>query len=507
MAIEKNAMNVVSKFKLGSEQISSECNITTEEQISKLLSYCVYPMVISEEVLVGEVDVSGKIAVKLNFMTQENQIVCRDSVCDFSSKYSNAGIDPSLKINVCAKLVDTSAVVLSENNIKITSIIELVYTAIKQDELSVLTSADETFCTKPTEIKITTLTATEKQDFEEDVKIQIKDKFEKLISVDADVVLKDVSAGTNFVSLSGEIITKTLFLSDSETGKIITLSNAESFKRELEVSGVSTSSMVEVDLMARKDLIKTETQTEDNGNTLISLTLPSKATINVYDEQNVNATEDIYSLTNNIEIVTESFKKLSLGPTDYFESKIEGSLTLSETQPRVDKILATSSPYIISTNSYIKDGEVVIEGIAYANVIYLNDEEMMTNSIQIEVPFTISEKTGNSEDCEINVSQVLDDVDVIVKKGRELYFDARVKASVKYYKNETDAILTDVAVGELLPERDHAIEIYFGKEGDSLWDIAKSLNISIENLREQNAMVPEILETNTNLTIYYQKTR
>ena len=77
MAIEKNAMNVVSKFKLGSEQVPVECNIATEEQISKLLSYCVYPMVISEEVLVGEVNVTGKLAVKLTYMTQENQIVSK----------------------------------------------------------------------------------------------------------------------------------------------------------------------------------------------------------------------------------------------------------------------------------------------------------------------------------------------------------------------------------------------------------------------------------------------
>ena len=506
MAIEKNAMNVVSKFKLGTEQISAECNIVTEEQISKLLSYCVYPVVINEEVLVGEVNVSGKIAVKLTYMTQENQIVCRDSICDFSSKYSNAGIDPSLKINVCSKLVDASAVVLSDNNVKINSVIELIYTAIKQEELSYLSSADESFCVKPTEIKATTLTAIENQEFEEEVKVQIKDKFEKLISVDADVIVKDVTAGSNFISVSGEIITKTMFLSDSETGKIVTQSNSESFKRELEVAGVSQTSMVEISLFPRKDLLKVDTITEDN-NTSLNLTVVSKANICAYDESITNATEDIYSLTNNVEIVTESFKKLNLGMSEYFESKIEGNLTLNETQPRVDKILATSSPYIISTNSYIKDGEVVLEGVAYANVIYLNDEEMTTNSIQIEVPFTISEKTSGKEDSELNVSEVLDDVDIIVKKGRELYFDAKIKATVNSYSNENDAIITDVAIGEELPERDCAIEIYFGKEGDSLWDIAKSLNISLDRLREQNSMVPEILEANTNLTIYFQKNK
>lgn len=506
MAIEKNAMNVVSKFKLGSEQVPVECNIATEEQISKLLSYCVYPMVISEEVLVGEVNVTGKLAVKLTYMTQENQIVCRDSICDFSSKFLASTIDPSQKINVCAKLIDASAVVLSENNVKISSIVELVYTGIKHDELSYLSSADESFCTKLSEVKVTTLAASESQEFEEEIKVPIKDKFERLISTDADVIVKDITAGSNFVSVSGEIITKTMFLSDSETGKIVTLSTSESFKRELEVTGVSQTSMVEVEAIPRKDLLKVETLQEENS-TSLNYVVTIKAKVLAYDETNINCAEDIYSLTNNIEIATESFKKLSLGGLDYFESKIEGSLTLNETQPRVDKIIATSSPYIISTNSYIKDEEIFLEGVAYTNVIYLNDEEMTTNSIQIEVPFTISEKTSGLENSEISASEVLDDVDVIVKKGRELYFDAKVKANVCYYNNENDAVITDVAVGEELPERDCAIEIYFGKEGDTLWEIAKSLNISLDSLREQNSMVPEVLEGNTNLTIYYQKNK
>ena len=221
----------------------------------------------------------------------------------------------------------------------------------------------------------------------------------------------------------------------------------------------------------------------------------------------MNCSSDIYSLTNNLELVTSSFQQIELENSEYFESKIEGGLTLSETQPRVDKILAVTSPYLISTNSYISDGEIVLEGIAYANVIYLNDEEMTTNSIQIEVPFKISEKTVASENYEIVANIILDNVDVIVKKGRELYFDAKVKAYVSYYRNKTEAVLSDAVEGDLLPAKEQAIEIYFGKQGNALWDIAKNLNISLETLKNQNPDVSEVLEENRNLIIYYQKNK
>ncbi len=506
MAIEKNTIGMVNKCKLGVEQISSECSVNLDEQVSKLLSYCVYPMVENVEVLMGEVNVVGKLAVKLVYMTTENQILCRDTTCDFSTKYSNNAIDPSNKVNICSKLIDANAVVLSENNIKITSIIELHYTLIKQEDLTILSGADETMCISPSELKITSLACYENQEFEEEINFQLKEKFEKIISVDSDIIVKDIVQGINFVSISGEIVSKIMLLSDAETGKITTLSNTETFKRELEASGSNQDSQIDLFLQVRKDLMKYEV-IEQEGTNSLKINVPSKVVIYAYDQSNVNCTEDIYSLTNNIEIVTESFKRVNLGEFEYFESKIEGNLTLSETQPRVDKILAISSPYVLSTNSYIKDGEVFVEGVAFANVIYLNDEEMTTNSIQVEVPFTISEKTSNSEGSEIVVNQIIDDVDVIVKRGRELYFDAKIKANVKCYKEETDAVITDVAVGEELPERDCAIEIYFGKEGDRLWDIAKSLNVSLDVLKEQNVTVPDILENNTNLTVYYQKNK
>ena len=506
MAIEKNTIGMVNKCKLGVEQISAECSVNLDEQVSKLLSYCVYPIVENIEVLMGEVNVVGKLAVKLVYMTTENQILCRDTTCDFSSKYSNNSIDPSNKVNVCSKLIDANAVVLSENNIKITSVIELQYTLIKQEDLSVLCGGDETLCLSSTEMKVTSLACCENQDFEEEINVQLKEKFEKIISVDSDIIIKDTLQGVNFVSITGEIITKIMLLSDSETGKITTLTNNETFKRELEATGVNQESQIDISLQVRKDLMKYEV-VEQDGASILKLNIPSKVEIYAYDQSYVSCTEDIYSLTNNIEIVTESFKRLNFGELEYFESKIEGSLTLSETQPRVDKILAISSPYVLSTNSYIKEGEVFVEGVAYTNVIYLNDEEMTTNSIQVEVPFTISEKTSNKEGCEIEVNQLIDDVDVIVKRGRELYFDAKIKANVKCYTEETDAVITDIAIGEDLPERDCAIEIYFGKEGDKLWDIAKSLNISLDVLKEQNVTAPDILENNTNLTIYYQKNK
>ena len=504
MTLEKKLITVAQKIKLGSEQITVDSSVLLDEQLTKLLSYSSYPVIETVEVSLGEVNVSGKMAIKICYMTSENKIVCKDAISDFSSKFSNSEISPSLKVLVKSKLIDATASVLSETNIKIASVIELFYYAIKQEDVNLLVSASEDICLKPSETNIVKLVSHEEQNFEEEIKLSIKDKFERLLSADADIILKDATAGVNFVTLSGDIVSRVMYVSDEESGKIITLDNIESFKTEVEITGVSQTSKLDITLFPKKEQIKADINSED-GNVNLTINLPNKVVVSAFEEESVNCSSDIYSLTNNLELVTSSFQQIELENCEYFESKIEGGLTLSETQPRVDKILAVTSPYLISTNSYISDGEVVLEGIAYANVIYLNDEEMTTNSIQIEVPFKISEKTVASENYEIVANLILDNVDVIVKKGRELYFDAKVKANVCYYRNKTEAVLSDAVEGDLLPAKEQAIEIYFGKQGNALWDIAKNLNISLETLKNQNPNVSEVLEENTNLIIYYQK--
>ena len=108
------------------------------------------------------------------------------------------------------------------------------------------------------------------------------------------------------------------------------------------------------------------------------------------------------------------------------EGKIDGSLTIEDDKPRIDKLLFVGGNSLCVSNSYLKDGEVVIEGIAKTNVVYLNDEENSLNSVQIEVPFVISDKfSQDNADGILVVDAILCDVDVVAKKGRELLFDAK----------------------------------------------------------------------------------
>ena len=127
------------------------------------------------------------------------------------------------------------------------------------------------------------------------------------------------------------------------------------------------------------------------------------------------------------------------------------------------------------SNFYLKDKIVVIEGTATANIIYFNDEEDAIQSVQIEIPFILNKEYDYSDCCEvIDVHICLYDEDVIVKKGREIYFDAKIKGIINFKNKCSNELITKVDVFGEIPEKNNAIEIYFAKQGESFWDIGKN---------------------------------
>lgn len=74
-----------------------------------------------------------------------------------------------------------------------------------------------------------------------------------------------------------------------------------------------------------------------------------------------------------------------------------------------------------------------------------------------------------------------------------------------FAKKVQGAVISELSFTEQVPQKDCAIEIYFAKVGEKIWDIAKKLFVKPEEIYSQNPMVGEVLEKDEKLAIYYQK--
>lgn len=501
MAFESNNFNVVKKTKLQKGEFNVECNVAVT--CSKILTVSAFASVANSEVLNGSINYSGNIDVRLVYMTEEGEIGIVASTCPFTSRFEGDYITNGQKAIISVKVIDATVEGGSSDNIRINVNVEQSGVLISNVEVHSIASHDPDVCCKTEDINVIRFVGENSENITVNSEFSVREPIKRLILTESQALVKGVESGVNFVSVSGEVVTRLLYLTENdkfETGYVY-----DTFKEEVELEGATRDSQVEGYAFVKCDGVKTEIEESEKG-VKIKVEVPLLLAVKAYEEATVTVIKDLYSTANEIKVNTESFDMTVVCPMEEVEGKIDGSLTLDDEKPRVDKIMFVGGNNVVISNSYINDGEINIEGIASTTVVYLNDETNTLNSVQIDVPFVITDKF-NHDNIEgiLNVDAIVCDVDVVVKKGREFYYDAKIKASVNYCHPVVSGVISEASMLEAYPEKDYGMELLFARAGQEAWDIAKEAKIKEEMLILQNPEVVFPLEEDKNLILFFQK--
>lgn len=505
MSFEKNKFQVVKKKRLQKSEFNVECNVPVEAEIDKIFSVCHTAQVENAEILNGIVNFNGNIDFCILYQGVDGEILTINSTCPFSSKFEDSQLSVGDKVGISCEVVDYSIDSVTSSNIKINCVVQQKGVIIFCKDVETIDCNDDNVCSKKEEIFVSTFIGQSNEIFNMDSEVSIKEPIKKVMLCDSQVSVKDVESGVNFVSVSGEVINRLLYLTEND--RYETSYVTENFKEEIELEGVSKDSIAEAEAKVKKGQVKCEVTEQEKG-VIIKISVPVDIKVCAYEEKPVNVIKDIYSTCEELEVSTESFDMSRELNADYFEAKIDGNLSLGDDKPRVDKILFIAGTNLSISNAYIQNGEIFVEGVAKANVVYLNDEENSNNSVTVEVPFVVSDKTTSlCENPEISVCAVLYDVDVVVRKGRDLFFDGKLKIHVNYDCEEVSAVINSVSTQGEPIERDCEIELIYAKKDMEAWDIAKKFKVREEMLMIQNPEVSFPLAEDTNVILYYQKTK
>ena len=501
MSFEKSKCNYINKTKLKDEQIMLDCamNLDNNGELSKILWINVYPQIDTVEPLTKEVGYSGKAIFEVVFLDTENKIRTAENTVPFLNKFINENIQPSSKINITPSVVEANYI---ENYDKIQALINLEATVYNCSNIEILNGGDEDICIKEEEIVSHSLVKDDCLSFNEELAYSVNEKYDRILSVCSNVIVKEITPEKDFFTVQGEIHTAIQYVTADETEKINKVIFTEPFKREIEVIGLTESSQVETIAFVKRDAYKFEV---DEETAKVVITAPITVCFKAFESLVMPYAIDLFSLKNNLEIVTNSYQKTMFLENDFFDKKVEGSTSLAENEPRIDKLIGFSGGVLKPTNQYLKNNEIFLEGIISFDVAYLNDEMGKITTLKKEIPYTISEKCNVPENAQVFTQQFLTDTEITSRRGREIFIDAKIKVFLTSSKDVSDAVITDVIMGEPLPPKEHAIEIYFGKSGDNIWDISKELKVQPQIIITQNPDVNLPLEQNENIVIYNQK--
>lgn len=503
MAFESNNFKVARKVSLQKGEVNVECNIALSDEITKVLSVSGEAVLSGSEVLNGSLNYSGYVDVCIVYLNSEGEIGKVNSTCPFSSKFSSELIGNGNKADVFLKVEDISVQGVEAGSIKALARVEERAELVDNALVSSVKSSDDDICCRDENIKVVKFLGDANETFNVTSELNIRENLKRIILTESQVLVKNVESGNNFVSVSGDVVSRVLYLTENdkfESGYIY-----EGFKQEVELEGATRECQVEAYASIKRDTINVALAEEDKGGK-VTLDVPVAISVKAYEEGDVLVVNDLYSTKNSLSITTESFEMSRVCQGKLIEGKIDGSLTLGEDRPRVDKIMFVGGNSVSISNSFLSDGEITLEGIARANVVYLNDEDSSLNSVALEVPFVINEKFDvENIDGQFQVDAIVCDVDVAVKKGRELFYDAKVKAMVNYCYAQVSGVITGVETTESLPEKDYGIELFFAKAGQNSWDVAKEAKVKEDMLLSQNSDTIFPLQQDEQIVLFYQK--
>lgn len=482
-------IKVCLKEKLGLSQTKVNGVIASETGFAKVLTLIATPCVGNVEVNNAEARISGEVRFEGSGYLENGDLVEISSSQNFSINFENAKIIPESEIDIICSTVDGVNSSIVNGEISTAVVLNCDVYSINSRVINNAEAGEDVFV-KDTDFEVNYLKDKSNYNFVVSTDIDQPSNFLKT----AAGIIKNVTCSEDYFTVDGEIVINTFGSAEQlkNTIKIVP------FSEEIACQGMAKSDIVQCKI---KNCGETVVVSGDNK---VSLEIPFTIDYCVCGSESVECIADAYCLTKEVKLITQSVEQTQFLKGRFFEETIMTTSNVSEQVPAVDKVIAVAGENINVINSVIKNEELIIEGVASVNVVYKGeeDEKEVINSVIIDIPFTFNVPMSDIKDTDnICLEMIFGELSAKARKG-QLEIVIGVKGNCNIAKNKVDAIVTDFTYGEEKILKNIALEIYVAKEGQTLWDVGKFLNVSTEELLNQNSEIALPLVGGEKLIVY-----
>lgn len=508
MAFEPNYEKLVTSYRktLTTAQAQVDVKLSTVDasEIKTILCSSAKSHITKAEVNGNVINYNGLVNFQVIYESVTGEIYGLDYTAEFVDKYTDeSGTNIFMPI-VSSEVVDVDINVVNSTTVSASAIVENTVSSIINENTSVLTSVmgDNVYTNMETNTFYNFLGAiNEKYDLTSDV--EINEGISKVLSITPSISLESVTPSTDFVKVNGNVFVDMCYLTNEEQPKVRSYTTTLDFNMEVALNGVTENTYIQSDVFINTTDIKV-TSNLDTDKAIINLVLPITYNGYAFNGVTMDNVADLYSTTNELNIVSSSVNSLMPSATLTAMDKINGSVMVNDSF--VDEILGNCCNYVTVTSSFVDDDCVVVEGVANTTVLYYSKEDDVKNSIIVEMPFSVRVKGENLEDNFTPiVNAVVSDMSTKSKRGQEIEVFAKLYLYVDVFGTNTSAVISEVSLGEEIAPNNCALKIYIVKDNETLWDVAKELGTSVEEIMAQNPELELPLKAGDRVYIYYQK--
>ncbi len=230
---------------------------------------------------------------------------------------------------------------------------------------------------------------------------------------------------------------------------------------------------------------------------VLSTTLAAECTLLVKDE--INVIEDAFSKENEIVLKKEKATGRYLTNVIKYTERVGGAVALSEPIEEGATLLAAVLPRAEIECKKNARGEWDVEGIVQAEILFVTaDGARKRSTLSLPIAFPVDTECGD----EVQADAIVYGLNVKRRKNGEMEVEGALKLALKNYRVYETEYVSSVEIGEPTVENDSGISVFLPREGEGLWQVAKRLKCSPEDVEKNNPDLVFPVKGNERILIY-----
>ncbi len=426
-----------------------------------------------EEISTGKVRIDGNIDQFTVYLSDTGETRSLGNTLNFSESFEDANINDNCFVKSKVVLQSIDSKVLNERKISIQAKLHLRVEVYCKENVCIGTSLEgiennddlqklqETIQTK-------TLVGSNKvkTSIKEEISVDPSYEVAEILRVNVNISNPENKISFNKVLAKADANIKILFL--AEDGRIGTVSKTIPVMSFIDLEGVQEGEECNVEYYIRNMLIKVSS----NDSHSISCQIDFEVSLEVYENKTIDVIQDMYGLRNNVNFnlvsVNVPINANNLGEKVSISEKIivEDVLNIYDTESIIN---------ILNNNQNNLECELTLK------IYYEADSRNGLNLKVVKFPFIVRGIKDDNCNFEITKQQ-------FTVNGENVNCDMEILCKANPENTKELNVITDVEVSDLDQDEDYKMYMYFVKDGDTIWKIAKQFRVNMDDLIRMNGL-------------------
>lgn len=441
---------------------------------------CIY----KKEVLDGRIRLDGAVNVYIMYLSDDENGGVRslNTSVDFTKTLEFDGCSNGMDIDEMLNIKNIECKVINSRKVNVRAFLDLSVKVYSNDNVEIINDVNSIdgiqVLNNSLEINSLIGRGSTRAFAKDTITIDNVDNLAEILNSDINIINKDVKMSYNKILAKADLQVKIMYL--TEDNRIKTITNDIPVMGFVDMPNVSDTNICNTKCKLKNVILKPNSVEEHS----ISVEIEVEINCYVYEPKRINVIQDLYSPTSNVQFSKRNITALvNTGNIDEVFN-IQEQLSVPE--------IGSNKIYDVQVRANLQkeditNGRATLEGEVELEFLYESNASSRLESKIMKMPFNHSINNDN-----INEFTTLDTSIEIRTQNFVVLNDGNIDAKVELQfelmisKNEKINVIDNIEVDDKKECNGYSMVIYFVKPKDTLWEIAKKFDSTIEEIVRVN---------------------